>query len=163
MNHEFIFKFLTMPPINSELRRAISKVNAKWSGLTLQSAGDYELVCDLHLALVNAIGIANVEVTSIRVIPDCDTEEVAPRAIGLNDLPLREKAAIAFEILKKRVATKLLAEAYICSTKEAVAKVRDFGEMDLDMLSEQDIHEMIAKFCENLKETDYTEEAGISD
>ena len=158
----YTFRHSALPPIDNAMKGEIAEIDFNVSNLILKFQGHYRALSELRETLSDLLDSCELNLQSIRIVPDSDGEEEAPRAIGLTDLPLREKAAIAFEILKKRVATKLLAEAYTCSTKEALAKVRDYGEMDLDQLSEQDIDEMIFAFSKNLKETGYTEEAETS-
>lgn len=152
MNYEFSFKLSTMPPINSTLRWALSKVNCKWSGLTLQGVGDHDQLCDLHLGLAKAIGINNVELLSIKVRENGGEPELLPRAIGFTDLPTKEKQLLVSTAVTSTVAIKTIALFLGCSFEQAAAYVSEVSSVQFESLSPEQIESAVENLAKSLHE-----------
>jgi len=152
MNYEFSFKLSTMPPINSALRWALSKVNCKWSGLTLQGVGEYDRLCDLHLKLAKAVGISNVELLAIKVQQDHSEPELLPRAIGFTDLPTKEKQLLVSTAITSTVAIKMMATFLGCSFDEAANHISNISAAQFESLTPEQMEDAVARLAKSLNE-----------
>lgn len=152
MNHEFTFKLSIMPPINGALRRALSKVNCKWSGSTLQGVADYEQLCDLHLELAKAVGISNVEVLAIKSRESDSEPEVLPKAIGFPDLPAQEKQLLISTAITSTVAIRMMSTLLGCTFDEAANHISSISSAQFQTLTPEQIEDAVAALAKELHE-----------
>lgn len=136
-----------------EIESEITEIDFVVADLILKNRGNWIALNKLTEILADLLNSAQLNLRSIQIIPDGDSSEAVPRAIGLTDLPKLEKQLFISTAITSTVAIKMIAMLLGCSFEQAAAHVstkssNHFGEMTLDQVEEA-VAEMERQLREN--------------
>lgn len=91
MHNTFTYRHSELPEFRPEIKAQIVALGLHADDLILKSCGNYRELKELTETLSNALTTCELNLNSIRIIPDDSPE---PGAISLQDLPIEQKQLI---------------------------------------------------------------------
>lgn len=148
----YTFKHSALPPLDDAMKGEIVEIDFNVSNLILKVQGHYRALTELRETLSDLLDSCDLNLQSIRIVPDSDDEEDAPRAIGLTDLSRQEKCVIVSTGITSTVAIKMLASIFDCDFEQAASHVAAIGQAEFGRMSSDDIEKSVERMAEALRE-----------
>jgi hypothetical protein len=108
MHNTFTYRHSDLPPVPPATQAEIVALDVHIADLILKCQGNYRALEQLAEILDNCLDSCQLNLNSIRIIPD---DSPQPPAVGLKDLPLNEKRLIYSCSFTGSVLLNMLADA----------------------------------------------------
>jgi hypothetical protein len=141
-----------LPPMTDEIKSEIAEIDFNVANLILKIQGNYSALGALAETLADGLNSAELNLQCIRIIADGGEPELLPRAIGLTDLPMREKQLLISTAITSTVATKVLAGIFGCDFGQAASHVRQISQAEFSAMSPEQIEKAVAELEKELRE-----------
>jgi len=138
--------------MTDEIKSEIAKIDFTVANLILKIQGNYLALTALAETLADGLSSAELNLCSIRIIPDGGELELLPRAINLTDLPMREKQLLISTAITSTVAIKVLAGIFGCDFEQAASHIRRVGQAEFEEMSSERIESAVAELAKTLHE-----------
>jgi hypothetical protein len=157
----YTYRQSEVPPINDEVQSEIAEIDFTVANLILKIQGNYLALSALAETLADGLNNAELNLCSIRIIPDGGEPELLPRAIGLTDLPTLEKQMIVSNAITGTVAIQILASTLSLTFDQAADYVQNLGLKHIGTISPEKLEEVVEKLANSLRETPEAEKIVI--
>ncbi len=148
----YTFKHSTLPAIDDAMKGEIAEIDFAAANLILKFQGHYRALSELRETLSDLLGSCDLNLQCIRIVPDGDEDEGAPRAIGLTDLSLTEKQVLVSTAVTSTVAIEMLADTLDCDFEDAAFQVRVIGQARFGAMSSEEIEQAVETLAETLRD-----------
>ncbi|MEG4070428.1 hypothetical protein QUA42_24300 [Microcoleus sp. Pol11C2] len=148
----YTFKHSALPAIDDAIKGEIAEIDFNVTNLLLKFQGHYRALSELRETLSDLLDSCDLNLQSIRIIPDGNSEEDVPRAINLTDLSTEEKHLIISTGITSTVAIKMLASALNCEIEEALEHVAVVGQAAFASMTPESREASIRRMVEALRE-----------
>ncbi|MEG4302184.1 hypothetical protein [Microcoleus sp. D3_18a_C4] len=148
----YTFRHSALPPIDDAMKREIAEIDFNVSNLILKLQGHYRALSELRETLSDLLDSCELNLQCIRIVPDGDEDEAAPRAFNLTDLSEKEKHLIISTGITSSVAIRMLADALKCDIEDALVIVAVVGRATFAEMSPDDKEASIQRMVEALRD-----------
>lgn len=146
------FRHSELPPFDDAMKGEIAEIDFNVSNLLLKIQGNYRALSALHETLSDLLDSCDMNISCIRIIPDGNEDEGAPRAIGLTDLPKEEKRVILSTAITSTVALQVLAGIFDCDFEQAAHHIRTISQAKFGQMSLEEIEIAIEELSKTVRE-----------
>ncbi|MEG5108234.1 hypothetical protein QUB32_16445 [Microcoleus sp. AT8-A4] len=147
----YTFRHSALPPLDDAIKGEIAEIDFNVSNLLLKFQGHYRALSELRETLNDLLDSCELNLQCIRIVPDGDEDEGAPRAIGFADLPTVEKHVVICTAITSTVAIKILAEVLDCDFEDVAFQVRTIGQAEFGSISPEQIEQAVTRLSETLR------------
>ena len=148
----YTYRQSELPPMTDEVQSEIAEIDFTVANLILKIQGNYHALTALTETLADGLNSAESNLCSIRIIPDGGEPELLPRAIGLTDLPTREKQLFISTAITSTVAIKMMATLLGCNFDEAADHISNISEAQFESLTPEQMEDVVERLAKTLQE-----------
>jgi len=148
----YTYRQSELPPMTDEIKSEIAEIDFNVSNLILKIQGNYLALSSLAETLADSLNSAELNLCSIRIIPDGGEPKLLPRAIGFTNLPTREKQLLVSTAITSTVAIRMMATLLGCTFYEAANHISNISGAQFESLSAEQVEDAVAKLAQSLHE-----------
>ena len=144
----YTFKHSALPPLDNAMKGEIAEIDFNVSNLILKLQGHYRALSELHETLSNLLDSCDLNLECIRIVPDSDEDEAAPRASGLTDLPEDVQQSIAVQVELAQTAITFLSHITGVDEKMTTDSLFDFlrNKYKENPIPQEEVYQILAIF-----------------
>lgn len=147
MHHNtFTYRHSDLPPVRPEIYSEIVALDVWIADLILKSQGNYRELEELAEVLDNCLGGCELNLNSIRIIPD--KGESADEQLDIAELPEKWKTILFSTGVASNIATRVLAELTSTSIENAIEMVSEASKNVLQEATTADMDNAIKSLIE---------------
>jgi hypothetical protein len=143
----YTYRQSDLPPMTDEIQAEIAEIDFNVANLIFKSQGNYLALKALTETLMNCLNEAESNLCDIHIVPDGGEPELLPRAIGLTDLPTREKVLLISTAITSTVAIKMIATMLGCSFDEAAAHISRQSDVQFQEMTPEQVEDAVARLA----------------
>jgi len=138
--------------MTDEIQSEIAEIDFNVANLILKTQGNYLALSHLAETLAGCLNDAELNLHSIRIIPDGGEPELLPRAIGFTDLPALEKQLLVSTAITSTVAIRMMSTLLGCTFGEAVDHISNISGAQFESLSPEQVEDAVERLAKSLHE-----------
>ncbi len=153
MHNTFTYRHSDLPPIRAEIQAEIVALDVQIADLILRSQGNYKELDQLVEILDDCLASCELNLNSIRIIPDNDSQQPAQLPATLTDLPIEEQAMVFSAALFNAMVLSTLQKVTGADMDFLIFQISEQIKIEMEDISDEQIsatlEDYLARYREN--------------